>query len=359
MELLVHVGDGKTGTSAIQRMLLTHPDALAHARTHYLGLMLEYAFETSYDWQRPGGIEAFHALPREQAIAQLRDVLRGALDRARSAGLARLVWSNESLLDRSDTTIAALAQLGDGVRVRVVAYVRRHDAWARSAYIQWGLKHKAYAGPLRDFGSWRGKRSFRLMPRLQPWRTAFGTAMTVRNFDAVADAARDFCEVAGLDPAAFATERRNQEPSGVELALRAVFNEAVPGPALPSHFDQALAADTVDFDRSLEGWLGERMPSQEALASIAESCSDDRSGLNALLAADGQRALDALPLARGPIRVDQEKLVAALCQIVARQALRLERLERKIASDARLSAGEGATPPGIDTKAVAGKDGNA
>lgn len=332
LELLVHAGDGKTGTSAIQRMLRTHPEALAEARTRYLGLMLENAFEKRHAWQDPARIQAFHDLPHTQAVSELKDALTATVERAREAGLARLIWSNESLINRSASTIAALTQLGDGVRIRVVMYVRRHDAWARSAFIQWSLKHKTYEGPLRDFSTWRAKRGFQLMPRLSPWRAALGAGLTVRNFDAIDDAARDFCEVAGLDPAQFATERLNQTPSGVELALRAAFHEAVPERALPARFERAFQADAIDFDRDMQFWLIDQLPSAEALTGIADACAADRAEVNALLAADGQRGLDDAPLAGEPLRVDQAKLVAALCQVVARQALRLERLEQLVSA---------------------------
>jgi hypothetical protein len=39
-EIVVHVGDGKTGTSAIQKTLRQHPLELADVGILYLGLML-------------------------------------------------------------------------------------------------------------------------------------------------------------------------------------------------------------------------------------------------------------------------------------------------------------------------------
>src|SRR5690606_35734267 len=75
MEVVVHVGDGKTGTSAIQRMLREHTSQLVADGTLYLGLMFEFAPVKMYPWQKPGMIEAFHRLPADQAIAELGRLL--------------------------------------------------------------------------------------------------------------------------------------------------------------------------------------------------------------------------------------------------------------------------------------------
>lgn len=349
IELIVHIGDGKTGTSAIQRMLRSHPDSLARARTRYLGLMLEHGFGKRHAWQDPARIEAFHALPDAQAVSELQQALAETLDGARAAGLTRLIWSNESLFHRGASTIAALAQLDEGVRIRVVVYVRRHDAWARSAFLQWGLKHKTYEGPVRDFAAWKANRRFHLMPRLSPWESAFGPVLSIRNFDVLDDVALDFCRIAGLDPVQFTTDRRNQTPSNGELALRALFNDAIAERALPSRFDQTMDADTIDFDRGMQTWLQAKLPSPEALAGIVEDCASDRAQVNALLGASGQSGLDDTALDPGAARLDPDKLICALYQIVVGQALRLDRLEQQLRAPAPLP-----TPaPALSTPALA------
>ena len=55
-----------------------------------------------------------------------------------------MIWSNETFLGNDAIVFPAVQRLTEaGVgALRIVAYVRRPDAWAQSAYLQWGIKHK-------------------------------------------------------------------------------------------------------------------------------------------------------------------------------------------------------------------------
>lgn len=330
-EIVVHVGDGKTGTSAIQKTLRQHPHLLAEAGIQYLGLMLEQATQRKYGWQRAAGIEAFHALEPAQATAELVDALRNCIASARESGIRRLVVSNETLLGRSAPTIAALQQLRDeGIGITVVAYVRRHDGWARSAYLQWGLRHKTYDGPLRDFGGWAGKRKFGLYPKLERWHAAFGKHLIVRNFDTLDDAAADFLALLQLDHAGFDTIRSNETPSAEELVLRALFNQQQAGRASSSRFTRLFASGNIDFRLPLERWLQDLLPNRGQLARIVDDHADDRSKVDELLAANGQPPLGSEALPNPPLSLDRDALIGALFQVVAQQAVRLEGMESRL-----------------------------
>lgn len=331
-EIVVHVGDGKTGTSAIQKTLRQHPLELADAGIQYLGLMLEQAPIRRHDWQFASKIEAFHALAPSQAAAELADVLRDCVASARERGLHRLVLSNESLFGRGATTIAALQALQqEGIEPKIVVYVRRHDGWARSAYVQWGLRHKTYKGPLLSFEQWSRRRKFALQPKLQPWLDAFGDRVVIRNFDATADAAADFLDVLQLDPARFNTVRRNETPSTEELALRALFNQQFSGPVSTQRFTRLLDAEHVDFRLPLGRWLDGLLPDAQQLQAIADANAADRSDVDALLAINGQPPMARGELANTPVSLDHDALLSALFQIVVRQAIRLEQLEARAA----------------------------
>src|SRR6266545_260795 len=144
-QLIVHIGNGKTGTSSIQETLRLSQDKLRQRGIVYLGLNLEHVPDKKYEWQRASGSEKFHALDAEVATAQLFEILHSAVNFVKSLGISRAIWSNEWLFARGKAAVPALSALAaDGVEVKILAYVRRHDAWARSSYIQWGLKHKTY-----------------------------------------------------------------------------------------------------------------------------------------------------------------------------------------------------------------------
>lgn len=332
-EFIFHVGDGKTGTSAIQRTLREHPSELASAGVAYLGLMLERAPVRIHDWQAAARIEEFHALGEARGAAEMADVLRACVAPLREQGVRRAVLSNESLFGRSAASIAALQRLReDGHAVSVVAYVRRHDGWARSAYVQWGLKHKTYEGPIRDFGDWAAKRKFALAPKVARWHSAFGSDFHLRNFDATADAAADLLQWLGLAPDRFGRERRNEAPSPEELALRALFNHRQEGRTQVMRFSRLFDSENVDFRQPLASWFVSLGPTGAQLRAIAEAHAGDRELVNAVLAENGQPPMDTSELPHADLVLDQDRLASALFQLVSRQALRLEQLEARVAS---------------------------
>ena len=138
--LTVHVGAGKTGTSSIQKTLLSNQSELNEQGIHYMGLMLEQAPLKKYLWQKQRGTEAFSELEGETRRQQALEVIRNSVKKFQDKGISHAIWSNESFLKRPNMVMDILRQLrSDGVDIEIIAYVRRHDAWMKSAYIQWGL----------------------------------------------------------------------------------------------------------------------------------------------------------------------------------------------------------------------------
>ena len=343
VRLFVHVGEGKTGSSAIQRMLYQEQEHLAAAGVRYLGLMLDKNTTREFPWQHVERIEQFHRLPADQAVRELSSVLAAAVDAAAKDGVHTLVWSNESLCKRSATTIAALRAI-DAATVEpvIVAYVRRRDRWAQSAYLQWGIKHKTYPGPLQDFATWAKRQDFTLAPRLRRWREAFGDRALVRNYDAIEDVTSDFAGVIGLDGRRFGGVRRNQALPPAELALRAAYNQRSEGNVRPKRFNDLFGSETIDFSLPLGAWLRGLLPDEAALRSLREQGAADDREVAALLAASGQPPFDDAPTVVPPFELDGDAVVGALVQMVAVQAERLEALEQRVAA---LSAGaQGAVP---------------
>lgn len=356
--LFVHIGDGKTGTSAIQKMLRSEAGMLSEENVEYLGLMLEFAELKKYEWQRDTRIEAFHALPRERASAEMAEVLEGSIALARQRGRRALVLSNETLLGRNGAAIDALGRVqASGVEIHPIVYVRRHDAWARSAYAQWGLRHKTYDGPIKSFEEWRETRRFALYPKLQPWLDAFGNAVSVRNFDAISDVAADFLEIIGVDSTRSIGVRANETPLPEELALRALFNHQQPTPSAPVRFNKLLGSADVDFRISLGHWLSEKLPTSGQLRDISLAYEQDRNSINTALEACGQPPLSTSALVHEGIELDQEVLVSALFQLIVRQAQRLEAVEQRLAKMAVASpVGEARSAPQADKKPLAHTD---
>ena len=329
--LTVHVGAGKTGTSSIQKTLLSNQSELNEQGIHYMGLMLEQAPLKKYLWQKQRGTEAFSELEGETRRQQALEVIRNSVKKFQDKGISHAIWSNESFLKRPNMVMDILRQLrSDGVDIVIIAYVRRHDAWMKSAYIQWGLKHKTYNGEIKSFNEWaeRGKASF--MPHLKSWISIFSKRVIVRNFDAADDAVVDFLNLVGFSPNGLLELQANQSPPTEELFLRALFNGQHVGSVLPWKFNNVFNSNSLHFDQSIDDWLVQMLPDQENLDRIRDDYADDRAELNKLLKASGQPLMQAAQLLREDQSLDVGKLLMALTQIIISQGIKINRMKRDI-----------------------------
>lgn len=140
-KLTIHIGMGKTGSTALQSFLDKETEFLGAAGVHYLGRFLE----------RMGGagVQTKAATTPEVAAALLAELEDFA---ATAAGIDHFIWSNEVIAQARNTedmatVIAAFAQTSAVFdAVEVVLVFRRQDEWLESAYRQWGLKHKLQTG---------------------------------------------------------------------------------------------------------------------------------------------------------------------------------------------------------------------
>lgn len=331
LRFILHVGDGKTGSSSIQETLRRHPQRLRERGYWYLGQMLELAPEHRYPWQEKGAAESFVRMHRDDAGPQLVEVLRDVLVAAAEQPLHTLVWSNEAFFGRAQNLYAGLEWLrGQGVQIEIVAYVRRHDAWLRSAYAQWGLRHKTYPGPVRRFGEWiRSRRPKQFAPAIEELDRHFPDCVRVRNLDAVGNSVNDFLAILGIPPDVLGEVRINETPAPAELLLRVLLNDRLEGPARGNRFDQLFGRGLAGAASPTE-YLARLLPDEAALERVRKRAAQDRVALDRILAANGQPPVDTSPMPARPPVVDESALLLMLCGIVVRQALRIEALERRL-----------------------------
>lgn len=296
VKLVVHIGHGKTGSSSIQASLLHAREHLKAQGIKYLGLMLEYADNSDRPiWQvRSGSDQFFDQTPAAQANLEIGRVLKEELNRLQDENIKTAIWSNEWLISRASHTIEAIDAIRKaGFQVEIQCYVRRHDKWAQSAYSQWGLKHKSYTGPIRDFSNWLsvwGDRDFLFAPPLKIWDREFGTDLKVFNFDSAGDVVQHFMRVNDLVSIASIDENISAAPA--LSAAQSVYNSRKMDPVLPTAFDVIVKfSEKGDENRVQLPTLDRLMPSNEALANLVRDRAGDISEINALLERCGEPPL--------------------------------------------------------------------
>ena len=332
MRLIVHIGNGKTGTTSIQNSLDRFNDELTKSGVRYLGRMLENApSETPKDWQTPDGAELLlHQMPADQVCADLAEVLLDCLDRLKEAEINTAVWSNEALFARHFGVIDALKTVQDhGVEVRIVLYLRRHDKWAKSAYAQWGIRHKSYQGGIKSFAEWVAERPVRFAPNLETWNAAFKEKLDLRNFDEIADVSADFFEILGLRD--LDHSRVYQTPSLEQLTAHAIFNNGFPGVVYPDRFGALMRSNAVaDLNKSTSDRLQNLLPKTAELEKLLEDCAEDRRIVDAVFAEKHQPQFSEIPAKTGDITPDIWAFVVHLMTMNFDLLDRIGQLERRL-----------------------------
>jgi hypothetical protein len=209
VDLVLHIGSGKTGTSSIQYLLKENRELLAAQGVLYprtpgrqrhvrLGLYVksDSELDRQMSWQRmkhdsPG---AFRASFRRRLLAEIAET-----------GAHRVLMSDEAMYGMSDSALRRLRDLTDQLArsVRVVVYLRRQDDHLCSRYQQvvkiGEVRRLAERTEQMDFSS-----TYDYRARLQRWEELVSpTELVVRPFErsGFRDGSlfQDFLDAAGLD----------------------------------------------------------------------------------------------------------------------------------------------------------------
>lgn len=331
MKLIFHIGAGKTGSTSIQRTLRENDALLKEKGIWYLGLMLERTDNKLYEWQQTSSVvPEFHQLTTYQATKQLLDVFHPIIKEAKEKNIETLVWSNESFLGGRHNFTEALQQLQkEGVEVEILIYVREYASWTRSAYVQWGIKHKTYKGKLQTFKEWSQRHAPSFYREMKNLLEIMPETVKVRNMSAVDDVVLDFLDYAKIEANGIRVFRDNDSPKNEELLLRALFNSKYREQVLPARFENIIGRQ-IPFAKSPKEYLEDLLPKKHDLENVLTQTSVDRDSLNQLLLKQGQSMLENDGVSLKSVDVNSEKLLLALVDIVMQQSRRIDKLERQL-----------------------------
>lgn len=265
MKLILHIGMGKTGTTAIQHALSVNDKALRSQNVLYLGMWFDIIDE------RFAGLlkqRDFYSLPENQLRQHAEDFHDKLEAFAKAEGAKAFVMSNEGFSGNQKALIPFLDVLSDkGVQVMMIAYVRNPGRWLPSAYAQWALRDKVDPGPIVPYSK-KARELVRWYQALITWKEAAGDALVVRHFDAVGDIVEDFSKVTGVQIPP-ARERVYERLEDSELLLRAVFNNRFDQRVLPSVFERSVLHRTSPAP-DIEAILNDCFDYSETEAIISE-----------------------------------------------------------------------------------------
>lgn len=339
--LVVHIGTGKAGSSAIQRYLRVHRNTLEQYGLHYWGLNFEHvATEPHFPWQAATGIGTFQRLTVPEARQQLRTVLAKALQQLPAEGCA--VWSNESIYERPEVYAQELQllQREKGIEMVIIGYVRNHRSYIDSAYKQWGIQHKTYPGRVQGFKEWASKNQAFLSfgAKMKAWDEMLGNCFRLFNYDRAGDVVDHFLTTL---PGAATEELKglprpdsvNASPSRAVLALFALHNNRFDNPIPPGAFQAVLERHGVlsEAHPPLHD-LASLYPDKKTLDVVEKTLANDVELVNSLLQKHGESPFGTSSQTGNNVGMSEihatTAILSALLSMLMEQDERIQRLEK-------------------------------
>ena len=331
-KLIVHVGMGKTGSTSIQRTLKMSSGLLADRGVKYLGLMLEESpLKVSYPWHFDFGWSEFTKMPVEQREPELITALT-EIDETLPESIQTLIWSNESLFDGLDLIKNVLLAVAPRFEIEIVGYVRSPGNWIQSAYMQWGIKHKTYAGTLKPFDAWAANHPYRVKPLIDGW-SSLGFRTIFFNFDVILDVAAQFINayIPG-GTGSIKVLRSNDTPAPIALAMFAYHNSLSEDPVHPAEMEPLLNSAGLLQRRQNMPEFNELLPTNDSVIDYLKRFEDEVSSVNAYFDSVGQPPFESQSIKVKDVSVDQNEINRALLELVVYLEKQIKVLREEIAS---------------------------
>ncbi|MCS0504416.1 hypothetical protein [Ancylobacter mangrovi] len=331
IELFLHIGMGKTGTTSIQYALGSNQDCLSRQHTQYLGLWFDLIDPRFFGAM---GHEVFGALS-EAEMRRAAGTFVKRLEQLRAeSGITRFIISSEAIYGLTEENSIRLADhfapfiatLRRHLKVRIIVYVRDPYDWLPSAYTQWGIHHKTMQGPVRPYGEMARALvgSYAGLPR---WKHHHPDLLEVRRFDKSIDVVDDFCSTVGIE-LENAQDRVLERTSVAESVFRLVFNNRFEEDVMPDRFDIAMGGLSLSDAPTLHQIIRDGFCYRET-ADIVEENREMFSSIRDSIGIDFLSGpLNAELPKEGPVR---ERLLEQLVYVVAAQSDRIASLEAAVA----------------------------
>ena len=323
MEIILHIGMGKTGTSSIQNALRQNRERLAGQGVDYLGIWFDAADKRFLGHD---GQAAFFRSTPEEMRAHAGRFLDTLKRRAGASNANRFILSNEGTFVQGATIRPFIEELRKHATVRLIAYLRNPREWLPSAYMQWSIYHKAYPGPIRPYAD-VAPQLVRSYAAIRIWGEAFADLLTLRPFRKGSNVVEDFSGQLGIDMENPPTRILERTDAG-ESMLRAIYNNRQRDSALPRLFNGAFQDFPFSATPGIEDLLKDCFSYDGTDAVIAENRAPFdyiRETFGIDLLADG----GSPPKTPAPDAL-RDRLLEHVLQIVMQQADRIRALEQRV-----------------------------
>lgn len=324
VDVIFHVGMGKTGSTSIQGALAQSAPELAQSGVKSLGMwlgMLGPEFDGFH------GFQSFLKQPPEELEDAGQRLLQWILEEQERSATQVFVVSNEQYLENVSRLLPFFRPMLGRVRLRVLIFARPPATWLPSAYAQWGVVHKINIGPVLRFSA-MSRRLIRQYGFIRKWHEAFENSVILREFDPQKDIVAEFGEVLGVHLRNSPTKLQARLPVS-ELLMRAAFNNSHSEPTLPQSFDRMIS-------RALPPGSPERLSAKfshifdySELPEIIAEYSEEFDYIERVFGV----TLTGYPVPEAPrfeLQEQSDELVGRLLDLVGSQSAQIDELNARI-----------------------------
>jgi hypothetical protein len=216
-----------------------------------------------------------------------------------------------------------------GIKISVICYIRRHDSWARSAYLQWGIKHKTERGKVKSFSEWIPKK-INFSNALYKWTEFASENCYIQNFDKVDNLISDFFKCADVPMKNILEKREYETPGNVALNLWALYNSQFEKPVLPNDLYPLFNQSGLMNKSYCSVDLKSIFPTPLELNQVLKDSENDINAVNDIFEKHSQPKFSQEELSVKNYSVDTNELISGLLDVIKFQNNKLNDLESRI-----------------------------
>lgn len=150
-KIIIHAGQGKTGTTSIQQTLKNNSDKVHKAGFFYSGLLFENLEDYKEDVKSVDDIFQ-KIIDKRVSVADIEVTLKNFLNN--NTKIHSVVWINESIFTNFELFEPIIRQLSETYDIYLYLYLREPYSWLMSAYKQWGIKDRKSGDQVPNFSEW-------------------------------------------------------------------------------------------------------------------------------------------------------------------------------------------------------------
>lgn len=232
VELIIHIGMGKTGTTAIQRSLSDSQTKLAEQSASYLGMWFSFANVSFIGTKRT--VDFFKSSKLEK-LKYADELLENIHQKRMHNQISKFIISNEQIFANIEHGEVFFERLNRNIKTKFVCFVRNPYDWLQSAHYQWSVKNKTYSGKAKSLKQFSEEIVVRY-DKLQNWQELFPNNFSAIQLKKNMNAIDLFCKEVGNNLQSKA-EPKNIRGSQGEIVLRNLFNNTFATPVAEQKFN--------------------------------------------------------------------------------------------------------------------------